>query len=48
MGEWTYSFMDGGEWSSSRPGHFIFGEKGPGTPWIGGCVGLIADLEAVT
>jgi hypothetical protein len=25
----------GGEWSPSHPGHFISGERDPGTHWIG-------------
>jgi hypothetical protein len=36
------SALDGGEWSSSRPGHFT-----PGTHWIGDCVGLRGGLDAV-
>jgi hypothetical protein len=38
----------GGEWSTSRPGRFTPGERGPGTHWIGGWVDLRAgpdDLE---
>jgi hypothetical protein len=38
------SALDGGEWSASRPGHFIPGERAPRTHWIGGWVGLRADL----
>jgi hypothetical protein len=33
-----------GEWSASRPGPFIQGERAPGTHWIGGWVGLRAGL----
>jgi hypothetical protein len=53
LGEWRYSFMhsltsalDGGEWSTSRPGRFIPRERVPGTHWIGGWVGLSAGLVA--
>jgi hypothetical protein len=38
----TYGSLDGGEWLTSRPGHFI-----PGTHYIGGWVGSIAGPEAV-
>jgi hypothetical protein len=30
------SALDGGEWSASRPGSHIPGERAPGTHWIGG------------
>jgi hypothetical protein len=30
------SALAGGEWSASRSGHFTFGERAPGTHWIGG------------
>jgi hypothetical protein len=30
------SALDGGEWSASRPGRFIPGERSPGIHWIGG------------
>jgi hypothetical protein len=36
-----------GEWPASRPRHFILKEKGPGTHWIGGWVGLAASLGDV-
>jgi hypothetical protein len=29
------SKMYGGEWSTSRPGHFTLGEKKQGTVWLG-------------
>jgi hypothetical protein len=33
------SALDGGEWSSSRPGHFTSrGNRPPGTHWTGGWV----------
>jgi hypothetical protein len=32
------SALVGGEWSASRPGSFIPGERAPGTHWIGGWV----------
>jgi hypothetical protein len=42
MGEWRYSSthsltlaLDGGKWSSSRPGCFTSRERDPGTQWIG-------------
>jgi hypothetical protein len=41
------SALDGGEWSASRPGHFIPGERTPGTDWIGGWVGPRAGLDDV-
>jgi hypothetical protein len=54
LGEWRYSYthsltstLDGGEWSASRPGSFTPGKRAPGTPWIGGWVGLRAVLDAV-
>jgi hypothetical protein len=34
-----------GEWSDSRPGRFTFRETSTGTHWIGGWVGLRADLD---
>jgi hypothetical protein len=40
------SALDGGEWSTSRPGRFIPREKAPGTHWIGGWVGPRAVLDA--
>jgi hypothetical protein len=27
--------LDGGEWSTSRPGHFTPRERAPGTHWVG-------------
>jgi hypothetical protein len=39
------SALVGGEWSTSRPGHFTPGERAPGTHWIGGWVDLIAGLD---
>jgi hypothetical protein len=39
------SALDGGEWSTSRPGRFTPGERDPGTHWIGGWVGLRAGLD---
>jgi hypothetical protein len=36
-----------GEWSASRPGYFIPGERAPGTNWIGGWVGLRTGLDDV-
>jgi hypothetical protein len=41
------SVLDGGEWSSSCPGHFTPRERAPGTHWIGGWVGPRAILDAV-
>jgi hypothetical protein len=41
------SALDGGECSTSRPGHFIFGERVPGTHWIGSWVVPRAGLDAV-
>jgi hypothetical protein len=41
------SALDGGEWSASRLGHFIPGERAPGTHCIGGWVGPRAGLYAV-
>jgi hypothetical protein len=52
--EWRCSFthcltsaLDRGEWSASRPGHFIHRKRAPGTHWIGGWVGSRAVLDAV-
>jgi hypothetical protein len=39
------SVTNGGEWSASRPGRFISGERAAGTYWIGGWVGLRAGLK---
>jgi hypothetical protein len=41
------SALDGGEWSTSRPGRFTPRERAPGTHWIGGWVGPRAVLDAV-
>jgi hypothetical protein len=40
------SALDGGEWSDSRPGRFIYRGRAPGTHWIGGSVGPRAVLDA--
>jgi hypothetical protein len=40
------SALAGGEWSASRPGHFIPGEGTPDTHWIG-WVSPIAGLDDV-
>jgi hypothetical protein len=52
--EWRYSStysltsaLDGGEWSTSRPGRFTPRERAPGTHWIGGWVGPRTVLDAV-
>jgi hypothetical protein len=37
--------VNGGEWSTSRPGRFTPGERAPGTHWIGGWVDLRAGLD---
>jgi hypothetical protein len=37
----------GGEWSASRLGLFTFGERAPGTHWIGGWMGSEANLDDV-
>jgi hypothetical protein len=39
------SALVGGEWLSSRPGHFTPGERALGTHWIGGWVDLRAGLD---
>jgi len=39
--------LDGGEWSASRPSHFIPKERSPRTHWIGGWVGPRALLDTV-
>jgi hypothetical protein len=39
------SALVGGEWSASRPGHFIPGERAPGSHWIGGCVDPRVSME---
>jgi hypothetical protein len=51
MGVYVYSHifltsaLVGGEWSTSRRGRFIPGEKAPGTHWIGGWVDLTFGLD---
>jgi hypothetical protein len=54
MGEWMYrstffltSALAGGELSTSRPGRFTPGERGPGNHWIGGWVGPRVGLDDV-
>jgi hypothetical protein len=39
------SALIGGEWSASRPGRFITGERALGTHWIGGRVDPRDDLD---
>jgi hypothetical protein len=39
------SALGGGEWSTSRPGHFTPEERAPGTHWIGGWVDLRVGLD---
>jgi hypothetical protein len=39
--------LDGSEWSASRPGRFIPGERVHDTHWIGGWVGPSAGLDTV-
>jgi len=39
--------LDEGEWSASHSGHFIPGERDPGTHWMGEWVSLGAGLDAV-
>jgi hypothetical protein len=41
------SALVGGEWSASRPGRFIPGERALGTHWIRGWVGRRAGLDGV-
>jgi hypothetical protein len=49
MDVWIHIFLTlalaGGEWSASRPGHFIPEEGSPGTHWIGGWVDPRAGLD---
>jgi hypothetical protein len=54
LGEWRHSSrdyltlaLDGGKWSTSRPGRFTPRERVRGTRWIGGWVGFRAGLDAV-
>jgi hypothetical protein len=48
---WIHVFLTsalvGVEWSASLTGRFTLGERGPGTQWIGGWVGLRASLDGV-
>jgi hypothetical protein len=41
------SALGGGEWSASRPGRFITGERAPCTHCIGGWAGPRAGLDDV-
>jgi len=41
------SALDGGEWSTSRPGRFIPRETAFCTDWIGDCVGPRVGLDTV-
>jgi hypothetical protein len=41
------SALDGGEWSASRPGGFINGERDPIAHWIAAYLGPRAGLDAV-
>jgi hypothetical protein len=41
------SALDGGEWSTSRPGRFTPRERALSTHWIGGWVGPKSVLDAV-
>jgi hypothetical protein len=52
MGEWMYRYtfflssaLVGGEWSASRPGRFIPGERALGIHYIGGWVSRRAGLD---
>jgi hypothetical protein len=42
------SSLNGGEWSASRSGHFILGERAPGTHRIGDWLVPSEGLDAVT
>jgi hypothetical protein len=48
---WTQIFLTsalaGGEWSASRPGRFIPGERARGTHWIGGWADARAGLDGL-
>jgi hypothetical protein len=39
--------LAGGQWSASRPGPFIPGERAPGNHWIGGWVDPRAGVDGV-
>jgi hypothetical protein len=39
------SALLGGEWSASRPGRFIRGERASGTYWVGGVLDTGASLD---
>jgi hypothetical protein len=41
------SALDGSKWSASRSGCFTPGKRTRGAHWIGGCMGLRADLGAL-
>jgi hypothetical protein len=41
------SVLDGGEWSGSRSGRFILGERASCTQWVGGWIALSSDLDVV-
>jgi hypothetical protein len=41
------SVQECGEWSASRPEHFISRDKGPGTQWVACWVGSKTDLDAL-
>jgi len=54
LGEWRYSSvhsltlaLDGGDWSTSRSGHFTSGKRARGNHLIRSWVGLRACLDAV-
>jgi hypothetical protein len=49
MGDGMYCsiILYGGEWSASRPGHFIPRERVPGTHWMGGWVDPRKCLDTV-
>jgi hypothetical protein len=42
------SALDGGEWSTSRPGRFTPEEGAPVTNWVGGWVGPRSGLDKIT
>jgi hypothetical protein len=44
--EFLTKALDEGEWSASRPGHFISSsERAPGTHWVGSRAGLDAVVK---